>query len=53
VKSDFGYHVIKLEESRPTKFPSFEEVKGQVAEGIQQRKIVAYREELLKKAKIQ
>jgi len=53
VKSDFGYHVIKLEESRPTKFPSFEEVKGQVAESIQQRKIVAYREELLKKAKIQ
>jgi len=53
VKSDFGYHVIKLEESRPTKFPSFEEVKGQVAESIQQRKIVAYREELVKKAKIQ
>ncbi|MYM22287.1 peptidylprolyl isomerase [Duganella sp. FT135W] len=53
VKSEFGFHVIKLEESRPTKFPSFEEVKAQVAEGIQQRKIVAYREELLKKAKIQ
>lgn len=53
VKSEFGYHVIKLEESRPTKFPSFEEVKGQISEGLQQRKIVAYREELLKKAKIQ
>ena len=53
VKSEFGYHVIKLEESRPTKFPSFDEVKAQVAEGLQQRKIVAYREELMKKAKIQ
>ncbi|MRW91929.1 peptidylprolyl isomerase [Duganella sp. FT80W] len=53
VKTEFGYHVIKLEESRPTKFPSFDEVKGQIAEGLQQRKIVAYREELLKKAKIQ
>ncbi|MYM67403.1 peptidylprolyl isomerase [Pseudoduganella sp. FT55W] len=53
VKSEFGYHVIKLEESRPTKFPSLEEVKPQVAEGLQQRKIAAYREELLKKAKIQ
>ncbi|MCU6501198.1 peptidylprolyl isomerase [Rugamonas sp. A1-17] len=53
VKTEFGYHVIKLEESRPTKLPSLEEVKGQVAEALQQRKIAAYRDELTKKAKIQ
>lgn len=53
VKTEFGYHVIKLEESRPTQLPALTEVKGQVAEALQQRKIAAYREELLKKAKIQ
>ena len=53
VKTEFGYHVIKLEESRATKLPSLEEVKGQVAEALQQRKIAAYRDELTKKAKVQ
>lgn len=53
VKTQFGYHVIKLEESRTLKIPAFEEVKGQVAESLQQKKLAAYREELQKKAKIQ
>jgi peptidyl-prolyl cis-trans isomerase C len=53
VKTQFGYHVIKLEEVRAAKVPSLEEVKGQVAEALQQRKLAAYREELLKKAKVQ
>lgn len=53
VKTEFGFHVIKLEESRATKLPTLEEVKGQVAEALQQRKIAAFRDELTKKAKIQ
>jgi peptidyl-prolyl cis-trans isomerase C len=54
VKSEFGYHVIKLEEApRAIKLPALEEVKDRIAEGLQQRKIAAYREELSKKAKIQ
>ena len=53
VQTQFGYHVIKLEETRPTKLPALEEVKGQVAESLQQKKLAAYRDELLKKAKIQ
>jgi peptidyl-prolyl cis-trans isomerase C len=53
VKTEFGFHVIKLEESRPTQMPALDAVKPQVAEALQQRKIAAYREELLKKAKIQ
>jgi peptidyl-prolyl cis-trans isomerase C len=53
VKTQFGWHVIKLEDVRPAKIPPLEEVKQQVAESLQQRKLAAYREELLKKAKIQ
>jgi peptidyl-prolyl cis-trans isomerase C len=53
VKSQFGYHVIKLEDVRQAKLPSLEEVKEQVRESLMQRKVQAYQEDLKKKAKIQ
>jgi peptidyl-prolyl cis-trans isomerase C len=53
VKTQFGYHVIKLEDVRAAKVPPLEEVKQQVAESLQQRKLAAYREDLMKKAKVQ
>lgn len=53
VKTQFGYHVIKLEDTRAAKVPPFEEVKQQVTESLQQRKLQAFREDLMKKAKIQ
>jgi len=53
VKSQFGFHVIKLEDVRATKVPPLEEVKQQVAEGLQQRQLATYREALVKKAKVQ
>ena len=52
VKSDFGYHVIKLEDTRAAKIPALEEVKAQVAESLQQKKLAMFREELMSKAKI-
>ncbi|WP_296000125.1 peptidylprolyl isomerase [Rugamonas sp.] len=52
VKSEFGYHVIKVEESRPVQIPPLEQVKGRIEEMLQQQKIAAYRDELLKKATV-
>jgi len=53
VKTQFGYHVIKLEDERDAKVPAFEEVKGQIAETLQQKKLQAFQQDLKKKAKIQ
>jgi len=53
VKTQFGYHVIKLEDVRAAKLPSLEEVKPQITESLQQKKLQAYQEELRKKAKVQ
>jgi peptidyl-prolyl cis-trans isomerase C len=53
VQSQFGYHVIKLEGSRAAKVPSLEEIKGQIAESLTQRKVAAYRDQLVAKAKVQ
>jgi len=53
VKTQFGYHVIRLDDTRPAKVPTLEEVKPQIVEALQQRKLQAYQDELRKKAKIQ
>ena len=53
VKTQFGYHVIKLEDVRPVQVPPLDQVKQQVAESLQQKKLAEFRESLLKKAKVQ
>ena len=52
VKSQYGYHVIKLEDVRAAKIPPLDEVKQQVAEQLQQRQVAQYRESLVKKATV-
>jgi hypothetical protein len=37
VKSDFGWHVILLEDTRELKLPPIEEAKGQIGQQLQQR----------------
>ena len=51
VKSQFGYHVILLEDTRSASFPSFEEVKPQLAQRAQQQKLAKYRDDLKNKAR--
>lgn len=53
VKTEYGYHVIKLDDIRAAKFPSLEEVKAQIIDGLQQQKVHTYQQILVKKAKIQ
>jgi len=53
VKTQYGYHVIKLEDVRQAKVPALDEVKPQVVESLQQQKLQAFQEDLRKKAKIQ
>jgi peptidyl-prolyl cis-trans isomerase C len=51
VKSQFGWHIIKLEDSRDAQFPAFDEVKEQVKRALGQRKVQEYQESLRKAAK--
>jgi len=53
VKTQFGFHVIKLDDVRPAKIPAMDELKPQIAESLQQKKLQAYQQELRSKAKIQ
>ena len=53
VKSQFGYHVVRLDDVRDVKFPSIEEVKPQIAQQLGQQKLMKFQEELRAKAKIE
>ena len=53
VQSQFGWHVIKLEDTRDLKVPPFEEVKPQLQQRLQQQSIKKAIDELRAKAKIE
>ncbi|BBE73829.1 peptidylprolyl isomerase [Oharaeibacter diazotrophicus] len=53
VKTDFGWHVIKVEERRSQPVPTFEDVKAQVTEVVQREKFQAALTELKAAAKIE
>ncbi|MGB8338511.1 MAG: peptidylprolyl isomerase [Burkholderiales bacterium] len=53
VKSDFGYHIIKLEDSREAKKPEFNQVKEQLKPRLQQQQIETMITEMRAKAKIE
>jgi peptidyl-prolyl cis-trans isomerase C len=53
VKSQFGWHVIRVLETRQAQLPALEEVKPQIAQQLEQQKLMKFQEDLRAKAKIQ
>jgi peptidyl-prolyl cis-trans isomerase C len=51
VKTQFGYHVIRLDDTREAPFPAFDDVKGQLKQRLEQMKVQQYQEDLRAKAK--
>ena len=51
VKTQFGYHIIRLEDTRVAQFPPFADVKPQIQQRLAQQKAAAFRDELRAKAK--
>jgi len=51
VKTQFGWHIIKLEDTREAQFPALADVKPQIKQRLQQQKLAAFSEDLKAKAK--
>ena len=53
VHTNFGYHVIRLDDVRPLKVPPFEEIKQNLAQRVLQRQFAAAVNDLRGKAKVE
>ncbi|GAB2737185.1 peptidylprolyl isomerase [Melaminivora jejuensis] len=53
VKSQFGWHIIRLDDTREAELPKLDEVKPQIAQQLQQQKLMKYQEDLRAKAKVE
>ncbi len=53
VKTQFGYHVIRVDDIRSAQLPEFDQVKPQIAQQMEQQRLGAFQEDLRKKAKVE
>ncbi|WP_298927021.1 peptidylprolyl isomerase [uncultured Ramlibacter sp.] len=53
VKTQFGWHIIRLDDVREAQLPKLDEVKPQIAQQLQQAKLAKFQEDLRGKAKIE
>ena len=53
VKTQFGYHIIRLDDVRDAQLPKFDDVKPQIAQQLQQQKMTKYQDDLRAKAKVE
>ena len=53
VKSQFGWHVIRLDDVREAQLPKFEDVKPQIGQQLAQQRLTQFQESLRSKAKIE
>ena len=51
VKSSFGWHIIRLEDTRDAEFPGFDEVKDQLKQRMEQTQMQDFQEQLRKSAR--
>jgi len=52
VRTQFGWHVIRLDDVREATVPAFDEVKGQLSESLQRRRLSEFQQTLKARAKI-
>ena len=53
VKSQFGWHVIRVDDVREAQLPKLEEVRPQISQQLQQQKLAQFQESLRKGAKVE
>ena len=53
VKSQFGWHIIRLDDVREAQLPKLEEVKPQISQQLQQMKVTKFQDEMRAKAKVE
>ncbi len=53
VKSQFGWHVIQVEDSRSVELPELDQLKPQIEEQLRQKALADYQQELLENADIE
>jgi peptidyl-prolyl cis-trans isomerase C len=53
VKTEYGYHIIRLDDVRQAQLPKFEDAKPQILQQLQQQKLQKYQESLRTAAKVE
>ena len=53
VKTQFGYHIIRVDDTRDAQLPKFDDVKPQIQQQLRQQQIQKYQQELREKAKVE
>jgi peptidyl-prolyl cis-trans isomerase C len=53
VQSQFGWHVIRVDDIREAQFPPLDQVAPQIREALQQQRLAAFADQLRKASKIQ
>ena len=51
VKTQFGFHIIRLDDTREASFPAFDDVKAQIKQRLEQVRTQDYQDQLRSKAK--
>ncbi len=53
VKTQFGWHIIRLDDVREAQLPPFDQVKPQIVQQMQQQKLAKFQDDLRAKAKVE